>query len=260
MEPGYLVLVCAVAALASLLTFFSGFGLGTLLLPVFSLFYPLPAAIVATGLVHFFNGLFKLLLTGRHISFRILLSFGLPAACGAFLGARLMVYAATWKLGYNYELAGYILQITPFKAIIALLMIAFAVIEIIPSSGQWQASPRWMVPGGMLSGFMGGFTGHQGALRNIFLIRLIPTKEAFIATGTAVACMVDLTRLPVYFSQDARWMAFSQPLWFILPVLAAFLGAFAGNRLLKKVTLPMLQRYVAVGIILFAICMGLGII
>jgi uncharacterized membrane protein YfcA len=36
----YLV-VCAVALLASALTFFSGFGLGTLLLPAFALFFPI---------------------------------------------------------------------------------------------------------------------------------------------------------------------------------------------------------------------------
>ena len=40
----YLV-ICIVAFMASGLTFFSGFGLGTLLLPAFALFFPLEQAI-----------------------------------------------------------------------------------------------------------------------------------------------------------------------------------------------------------------------
>ena len=60
----YLV-ICAVALLASGLTFFSGFGLGTLLLPAFALFFPIEQAVAMTAVVHFLNGLFKLGLAAR---------------------------------------------------------------------------------------------------------------------------------------------------------------------------------------------------
>ena len=40
-----ILVVCLVALLASGLTFFSGFGLGTLLLPAFALFMPLEQAV-----------------------------------------------------------------------------------------------------------------------------------------------------------------------------------------------------------------------
>ena len=53
-------IVCSlVALLASGLTFFSGFGLGTLLTPVFALFFPIEIAITITSIVHFLNNLFK---------------------------------------------------------------------------------------------------------------------------------------------------------------------------------------------------------
>ncbi len=55
-----LVLIGFAALLASGLTLLSGFGLGTALMPVFALFFPLPLAIVATAVVHFANNLFKL--------------------------------------------------------------------------------------------------------------------------------------------------------------------------------------------------------
>lgn len=48
-----LVLIGVSALLVSGLTLFSGFGLGTVLMPVFALFFPLPLAIAATAVVHF---------------------------------------------------------------------------------------------------------------------------------------------------------------------------------------------------------------
>ena len=50
------------------LTFFSGFGLGTLLLPLFALFFPVPVAVAVTAVVHLLNNLSKVVLVGRHAS------------------------------------------------------------------------------------------------------------------------------------------------------------------------------------------------
>ena len=51
------LIIAIVACGASLLTFFSGFGLGTILTPVFIFFFPLDVAIALTGIVHFLNNL-----------------------------------------------------------------------------------------------------------------------------------------------------------------------------------------------------------
>ena len=42
------------------LTMFSGFGLCTLLMPVFALFFPIKTAVAATALVHGANSIFKI--------------------------------------------------------------------------------------------------------------------------------------------------------------------------------------------------------
>ncbi len=60
-----LLIVCAAALVASGLTLFSGFGLGTLLMPVFALFVPLELAVAMTAVVHLANNLFKVGLLGR---------------------------------------------------------------------------------------------------------------------------------------------------------------------------------------------------
>ena len=76
-----------VALTASFATFFSGFGLGTLLLPVFTLFFDVQVAILATALVHFTNSIFKFGLTMRFIDLSILFRFGIAAGVGAGIGS-----------------------------------------------------------------------------------------------------------------------------------------------------------------------------
>ncbi len=73
------LIICIVVLLVAALTFFSGFGLGTLLMPAFALFFPLEVAIATTAIVYLLNNLFKLFLVGRDASKKVVLLFGLPA-------------------------------------------------------------------------------------------------------------------------------------------------------------------------------------
>jgi uncharacterized membrane protein YfcA len=67
-----LFVVCFAALVASALTLFSGFGLGTLLMPVVALFFPLDLAIAMTAMVHLANNLFKIGLLGRKADSQLL--------------------------------------------------------------------------------------------------------------------------------------------------------------------------------------------
>ena len=86
-----ILLVCLAAFFASLLTFFSGFGLGTILMPVFVLFFPLEMAIALTGVVHLLNNLFKMYLVGKGAAWRIVIKFGAPAIISAICGAWILM-------------------------------------------------------------------------------------------------------------------------------------------------------------------------
>ncbi len=52
------IIICSVALIVSGLTLFSGFGLGTLLMPAFALFFPVEVAVAATAVVHLANNIF----------------------------------------------------------------------------------------------------------------------------------------------------------------------------------------------------------
>jgi uncharacterized membrane protein YfcA len=71
------IVVCTVALLVSILTLFSGFGLGTVLMPAFALFFPVPVAIAATAVVHLANNIFKVFLVGRKADWGVVVRLAL---------------------------------------------------------------------------------------------------------------------------------------------------------------------------------------
>ncbi len=250
----YLV-ICSVALLASALTFFSGFGLGTLLLPAFALFFPVEQAIALTAVVHFLNGLFKLVLVGRHTDRGVLLRFGLPAMVMSLVGAVVLTWLSDLAPLYRYSAFGQGYAVTHIKLVIGLLLLLFALAELLPTLRDLKFGPKYLTLGGVLSGFFGGLSGMQGALRSAFLSRANLSKEAFIASGVVIACLIDIARLSVYAPALIRESAsFDWPL-LTAAVAAAFLGAWWGSRYLKKTTMIGIQRVVAV--MLFAVALGL---
>jgi len=255
-----IVIISTAAFLIAILTFFSGFGLGTILTPVFMVFFPVDLAIALTGIVHFFNNIFKLLLVGRHADKQVLLRFGIPAVIAALLGSWLLLNIPDLKPLFAYALFGKNFEVYPVKFIISVLLIIFACIDLIPYFSKLQFGKDKLPIGGVLSGFFGGLSGNQGALRSAFLIKAGLSKEAFIATAVVVSTMVDFTRLSVYatrFSKSGLIENMSLVLW---ATLAGIAGAYIGNKLLKKITLRFLQVTVACMLIVLSLALGTGIL
>lgn len=132
--------------------------------------------------------------------------------------------------------------------------------EVLPRFKRLQFGKDKMMIGGLISGFFGGLSGNQGALRSAFLMRAGLSKESFVATGVIIACLVDFSRLSVYFRQYLSSGIHENTPLLIVATLAAFVGAFSGNRLLKKITLPFIQKMVTFMIVLLAVALGLGLI
>jgi uncharacterized membrane protein YfcA len=250
------VVIGIVSFLASTLTFFSGFGLGTILLPVFALFTPPGIAVAMTAIVHLANNIGKLALVGRHADRSVSIRFGVPAIILAFVGASALVWISGLSSLFEYDLMGRTCVVTPIKLVIAPLMAVFAVLELLGGRDGMSLDRRYLPLGGALSGFFGGLSGHQGALRSVFLLRCGLTKESFIATGVVVACVVDVVRLVVYGSRLRAGLSGADPIPLLVAVTCALLGAVAGRRLLTKITMTTVRTIVAV--MLFAIAAGLG--
>ncbi|GMV51548.1 MAG: sulfite exporter TauE/SafE family protein [Nitrospira sp. NTP2] len=253
------VLIGVAALLASGLTFFSGFGVGTILMPVFALFFPVPLAIAATAVVHFANNLFKFGLMAKQADWRVVARFGVPAAFAAMGGAVLLTLFDRLPVVANYSLGDSTFTVTTVKAVIGVLIMVFALLEFWPRFQALTFPPRWLPLGGALSGFFGGLSGNQGAFRSAFLLKAGLSKEAFVATGIVSAVIVDASRLLGYgigfmtgqFTQSGE---LATPVF--VGTVCACVGSYAGMRLLRKVTFVAVRIVVAAGMLLI----GLGLI
>lgn len=248
------------AFFASLLTLFSGFGLGTILMPVAAIFFPVATAIALTAFVHLVSNFFKLLLLWRHIDWKIVLGFGLAAMLAAIPGAWLLTSLAVLPEIHSYKLGNITAHITPAKFIIGLLLIFFATMEWVPALKNINVPARAMPLGGLLSGFFGGLSGHQGAFRSAFLIRAGLDKNQFIASNAAIASMVDLSRLAVYGLNFSLLLGAVDRALLTTATVAALAGALAGVAGLKKITIGFIQKLVAFALYLLGAILIAGFI
>ncbi|HKY69355.1 MAG TPA: sulfite exporter TauE/SafE family protein [Gammaproteobacteria bacterium] len=248
------------AFLASLLTLFSGFGLGTLLMPVVAIFFPLPIAIAITALVHLLNNCFKLILLRKKADWGVTFQFGIPGIFGALLGAWLLSTLTLFSPWYSYTLFNISAQIEPLKIIIGLLIILFATLEWVVIKISFVIHRKWLPVGGVLSGFLGGLSGLQGAFRAPFLMHASLNQEEFVGTNTSIAILVDATRLLVYgFSFHALANQVPHAL-LLITVISAFFGATLGIYFLKRVTFKLIRGIMLVLLYLLGTLLVSGIL
>lgn len=260
----YLAVVLATVIISSL-TFLSGFGLGTLLLPVFILFFPVDIAVAATAIVHLANNIFKAFLAGKKADWGIVWKFSLPGAIFAIIGALLLEKVASIPAIYSYQFLGHTFSITPVKLLVAVIMAMFCAIEFLPATKDLAFNAKLIPIGGGVSGFFGGLTGHQGALRAAFLVRLGLDKETFVGTTILSSILIDLSRLAVYgatfFTKDFITLLKQGKAGIILVGIAsALVGAVVGYFLVKKSTLKFIHQVIGVLLIFYSIALGAGLI
>lgn len=247
--------IAIVCLLGSFATFFSGFGLGTILLPVFTLYFPVELAILATALVHFANNIFKLSLMSKHLDFTLFKRFGITALIGAIAGASLLSWVG--KAGIFY--------ISPFwkgegityvSFFVGVLMLVFVVFEWKSIRFPFSSSPYFLPFGGLLSGFFGGFSGHQGALRSAFLSKITMDKQLFVATSALISLLIDVSRISIY-TGSADWEQLNLP-YLIIGGLSAFTGSILGKKYLHKVSFAFIKWMVAIFLTLMSLLILTG--
>lgn len=224
------------------------------------IFFPVNIAIGLTGVVHFCNNLFKLFLVGKKADRKVVFRFGFPAIIAAALGSWLLLNISDIEPLFTYTLFDKTLEVFPVKFIVAVLLIIFACIDLIPYFSKLEFGQEKLPLGGILSGFFGGLAGVQGALRSAFLIKAGLSKESFIATTVVVSTFVDITRLSVYTTRFDKAGLTDNLTLVVCATLSAIVGAYIGNKLLKKVTLHFVKVTVAILLILISLGLGSGLI
>ncbi|MFN5628457.1 MAG: TSUP family transporter [Bacteroidota bacterium] len=249
------IIIVFVAFAGALLTFFSGFGLGTILTPVFALFYPIEYAIIMTALVHFANNILKIILIGTSVNKSIFFSFGFASIIGAVIGSLLLGYFYSENDSVYYSLFKMEFNTSQAKLLLGTLMIVFSFVEVFAEELATSFTLKNIGLGGFVSGLFGGLSGNQGAIRSFFLSKLNLSAAEYIATGTAIARLVDISRIGVYFNTHVSF-DFKFSINVLLAMLSAFAGTILGKKYLKKVNKKAINFLIA----LFLIAIGFGLI
>ena len=164
----------------------------------FALFFPLDLAVAMAAVVHLFANIFKTLSSVRSADKNVLVRFGVPAILAAFIGARLLIVLLGLPPLLAYHVGDAVHYVQPIKAAIALIIVLFVFFEIAAATRRTASGSHLMTLGGMLSGFIAGFSGLQTSLRDTFLRGSGLPAADIAATGVVIGCLVDFSRISVY--------------------------------------------------------------
>ena len=227
-----ILLLVFTAFLAAALTVPAGFGLSTMLTPVVLLVLNPHEAVAVVAIVHGAHNGAKYWNLKEHVDFDAIKHYGIWLVIGAILGALLQSQV-------------------PQKPLLLVIGIFLIVLPILTLSENWSG---YKIPeandriGGFGSGFMGGLSGHQGALRAMFLSRRLTNKMSFAATASVLALCVDLTRIPIYLYFRPDEIMQQAQLTGML-VLSALIGVRVGKKWLLKWKSKTIRNGIMVGIV-----------
>lgn len=245
------------AFVASLLTFYSGFGFATLLMPVLAIFLPLPVSIGVTAIVHLFHNILKTVFLAKFIDWYLAFKFGAVALIASIPGALVLKRLSTIPPSASYVLFSHSIEISALKIAIGISLILIAFLQVIPKKPIQIAN---LFLGAILTGFFGGLSGNQGAFRSAFLIQTSLNKKAFIGTNALIAIIVDLTRLIVYTLTFADMMKGLDKGFLGIAGGASLLGIGVGMVFLDSITIEKIHQLVIGLLVAFGSLMILGIV
>ena len=232
----FAVIATVAAVIAGAIASISGFGIGSVLTPVLSTQFDVRLAIAMVSLPHLAGTFVRFLIVRTRIDRDVLLGFGAASAVGGLIGAALQAVVQSSAL-----------------AVIFGLLLVFAGIGSLTGFAQRMrfSGRRSALVGGALSGLLGGLVGNQGGIRAAALLGFDVTRDAFVATATAVALIVDGARIPVYVATQGNELAAHWPLIAVLAV-GAVAGTLLGGWTLRRMSEAVFRRVVG------ALLLGLG--
>ena len=226
----FAVIASGAAVVAGAIASISGFGIGSVLTPVLSTQFDVRLAITMVSLPHLAGTFVRFLLVRTHIDRDVLLGFGAASAIGGLVGASLQAVVQSSAL-----------------AIIFGLLLVFAGLGSLTGFAQHMrfSGRRSALVGGVVSGLLGGLVGNQGGIRAAALLGFDVQREAFVATATAVALIVDGARIPVYLVTQGTDLA-PRGLLIVMLAVGAVVGTLIGGWTLRRMDEAVFRRVVGV--------------
>lgn len=232
-EYFFLIAVLALGVLSGATAAVIGFGIGSLLTPLLLTRLEPQVAITVVALPHLIATAIRYVRHRRWIDRGVVLRFGLPSALGGFLGA---VLQSTVQSRFLIR-------------VLAVLLVLTGIANLTRSFGGWN--PRSVLaPGvGLLSGVFGGLVGNQGGLRAAGLSAFKLEPRQYLATGTAVALLIDLGRTPIYLIRGGGdLLDLAMPI--LLATVGCVAGTIAGERLFFRMSAERYRRVIGIAVLI----------
>jgi uncharacterized membrane protein YfcA len=234
-----------VAFLSIVIGTVAGFGTSTIFLPVALIFVDFKTALVLVAITHLSANMGATTFFRHGLDRRLILLFGVPSIFITIIGAYMVTYVSQNIL----------------IIILGISLLIFSISFLIKPNFKVPKSDTNTVIGGALSGFLQGLLGIGGPLRGAFLISYDLDKFKYIATLAAIAVIIDLTRIPIYLSNNLL-----EPQYYIyIPILIVLgvIGSYIGKKIVVFIPQDVFKKVVLVAIGLasfFLIFSGLKII
>lgn len=221
------LLLCLLTLVASGIGTATGFGTSTIMIPVLTLFMPMPIALLFVGIIHLCGDIWKVLLFKKGLLWNLILGFGLSGIIASFLGASLSLQAPD----------------LPFKRMLGAFLIVYVIFLFLKRDWALPKTQGTAVFGGLLSGLFAGFFGVGGAVRGAFLTAFNLPKEVYIFTSGLIALFIDVTRVSRYVWGGTRMEAgLLYSLIVCIPI--SFVGAYLAKRFLNRLPQKSFRMFV----------------
>lgn len=232
------ITVAVVAFVAGAIASIAGFGIGSILTPLLSLSIGVKLAVAAVSIPHVCGTAVRFWTLRHRVDRRVLVTFGVMSAAGGLLGALLHNAASSPSL----------------RIVFAAILIFAGAMGVTGWSDRLRFGRAAASVAGGLSGFLGGLIGNQGGIRAAAMLAFDVPKEAFVATATAIALVVDGVRMPVYAISQGRALLTVWPL-IAIATAGVIAGTLLGRAVLGRVPEKPFRRLVAALILVLGLAM-----
>ncbi len=208
------------ALLTSILSGIVGMAGGLVLMGIFVWLLPAATALALHGVIQFFANGWRVLLHRQHVSWRVLVTFGLGAALAMGLFALVMF--------------------TPKRFWVFLILGLLPVTVWLPE--RWlrldALNPWHAVAGGFASTGISLISGVSGPLTDLLFVRTAMGRHSVVATKSAMQALTHGAKIIAYgavlMSAEAR--ALVSPAVILVAIVASMLGTVIGGSLLDRMS------------------------
>jgi uncharacterized membrane protein YfcA len=233
---GFDVIVAVASVVAGAIASLAGFGIGSIMTPLLMLRLDAKIAVAAVSIPHIIATAIRFWMLRVSLDRNVLLRFGLTSAAGGLLGA----------------LAHAVVGVRTLTVFLGIILIFTGAIGVLGINLRFH---RHAAPvAGFFSGLLGGMVGNQGGIRSGAMLGFDLSKEAFIATSTAIGLIVDGARMPVYLWREGRNLIPVHAMIVVMTV-GVVIGTFLGRVLLGRIPEPIFKRIVSGLVLLLGIAL-----